>query len=729
MDRSTHFRLAATTALAAALFFSSAEQAQAADSNPVTQAPEAQATDSQVPSTSAEPVAEPAEERAEGDIVVTAQRREEKLKDVPISITAVTGEQLTQSGVSGSRDLALLAPGLTINTTGAAAQATVRGVGNTVVGGNSESPVAIYIDGVYISGQYFAVFDLANIESVQVLKGPQGTLFGRNATGGAILVTTTRPSDVFSGSVTASYANFDDFRIGGFISGPITENLSFDIAGNYHKDHGYARDVLRDTRLAEYEDKSIRGKLLFSPDSDTEVMLIGDYGRIRDETSVSLRPISNSATPGALIPKDPRELALTFDPYAITKGGGVSLSIMHDFGAVTVKSLTAYRKTENFSITDQDRVVAASSRIDTLIKDNYFTEEVTASSSNASPFQWIVGGFYYGDTVDNPTYSNVTTLLNNAHMQVDAYAIFGEGTYALTDRLKVTAGVRYSTENRTFLSRRNAGTPLTAFRSLNVDAWTPRVSVIYALNDNSNVYATYSKGFKSGLFPAATFNAPPVEPETITSYEVGYKLAAGPTSLNLSAFYYDYQDLQITTRNPAGLQTLLNAANAEIYGLDADFSIRLAQGLRVRLAGAYTHAKYKKFDYLVPFFRELPAGGNTTYLGDASGKTMIRAPEFTGNAGIRYETAIGAGKVDASADYYYNSGFVWTLDNDYRQRPYSLINAQLGWSPDGDHFRLSVFGRNLTNTLYSMGTSVTNAATAAAYARPRSYGVAASFKF
>jgi iron complex outermembrane receptor protein len=673
------------------------------------------------------------EVRSDSEIVVTAQRREERLVDVPISVTAIGSDQLAASGITGSRELATLAPGVSMNTTGAAAQATVRGIGNTIVGGNSESPVALYIDGVYVSGQYFAVFDLANIESIQVLKGPQGTLFGRNATGGAILVTTSRPSDIFSGSITASYASFDDVRVGGYISGPITDSLRFDIAGNYHKDNGYAVDILRNSRLAEYEDTSIRGKLMFAPDADTRITLIGDWGRVRDETAVSLKATRASATVGAVVPADPREFALSFDPYATSEGGGVSLDIEHNFGSFRVKSLTAYRKTRNFSITDQDRVAPNTSRIDTLIRDEYITQEVTVSNSKPGRFEWIVGGFYYGDTVENPTYSNVTTLLNNAHLGVDAWALFGEGTFALNDALKVTAGIRYSSERRTFLSRRNPNptnpaAATTGFRALEADAWTPRVSLIYALNPQSNIYATWSRGFKSGVFPAATFNAAAVNPETIDAYEVGYKLSSGGTSFNLSAFYYDYQDLQVTTRTPAGLQTLLNAASAEIYGVDADLNIRLADGLRVRLAGAYTKSKYKDFTN-APFFSELPAGGNSTFSGNASGNPLIRTPEWTLTAGLRYETPVGNGKVDFSGDVYYNSGFNWTFEGNYRQDAYELVNAQIGWSPDGEKFRLSVFGKNLTNSLYSMGTSVTTAATAAAYARPRSYGIAANFRF
>lgn len=665
---------------------------------------------------------------SEDEIIVTAQRREEKLKDVPISVTALAGEQLQSAGLTGSREIATLTPGVMINTTGAAAQATIRGVGNTVVGGNSESPVSIYIDGVYVPGQYFAVFDLANIQSIQVLKGPQGTLFGRNATGGAILVTTSRPSDTFTGKFNASYARFNDVRLSGYVSGPIAENVNFDIAGNYHKDHGYARDVVRHTRLAEYKDYSVRAKIEIAPDSDTSVLLIGDYGKIRDETPVSFKPMRAVLAPvGAYVPANPFDQASTFDPFAISEGGGISLEVKRDFGGVTLKSLTAFRKTKAFSITDQDRVQAALSRIDQTIHDKYLTHEFTLSSSGRSPFQWIAGAFYYGDTVNNPTYSNVTTLLNNSHMQVDAWALFGEGTYALTDQLKVIAGVRYSNETRTALSRRLTGSPLVAFRELKNHAWTPRVSVVYAVTPDSNIYATFSKGFKSGLFPGTTFNGAPVQPEKITAYEAGYKLASGGTNFNVAGFYYDYKDLQVTTRTPSGLQNLLNAAKAKIYGIDADLSLKLSDALRLRFAGAYTHSEYTNFTN-APFFSEIPSGGNASSSGNATGNQLIRTPKWTLSSGFKYEVPVGSGRIDLSADAYYNSGFAWTVDNRYRQKAYTLVNAQMGWSPN-DSLRLSVFGKNLTNELYAIGVSVTNAATAAAYARPRTYGVAASYKF
>lgn len=710
----TRTGIATVSAFAASLLASTSAYAQA---SPIDQAPASQATpDATAP-------------QNDGDIIVTAQRREERLKDVPITITAITASQISQSGIGGSRELAALTPGVTIQTTGAAAQATVRGIGNTVVGGNSESPVALYIDGVYVSSQYAAVFDLANLESIQVLKGPQGTLFGRNATGGALLVTTTRPTDEFTGSLTASYARFDDRRVSSYISGPIVGALRFDLAASYHEDDGYTRDILRNTRLSKYRESSVRGKLEFAPDENTSILLIGDFSRIMDNTPISIGPIPGTkpSTVGAFVPPRPYQLALTFDPYGTTKTGGVSLEIKHDFGNFTVKSISAYRHSNVFSITDQDRVVAAVSRIDQKIVQDTYSQEVTVASSSSGPFQWIVGAFYFGDTTPTYTLSN-RALVVDARLRTDAYAGFGEATYAVTDRLKLTAGVRYSYEEKGALTRRATGATLVAFRSTTADSWTPRFSAVYALNDASNLYATFSKGFKSGLYAATVYDGAAVEPETINAYEVGYKLAKGPLNFNLSSFYYDYSNLQVTTRTPTGLQTLLNAANAKIYGVDADFSARLAEGLRLRLAGAYTHSEYKNF-VTAPVYTPAAAGGNVLTTGDVSGNPLVRTPRFTASTSLRYDTQVGAGKLDASVDYYYNSGFSWTFDNNYRQKAYSLVNAQIGFSPDANHLRFAVFGKNLTNKVYPMGVSVSGLATGAAYAKPRTYGVQASYKF
>ncbi|RVT93241.1 TonB-dependent receptor [Sphingomonas crocodyli] len=669
---------------------------------------------------------------SDNEIIVTAQRREEKLKDVPLTVAAFNSAELERNGTTATRDLAMLTPGITIQNTGAALQPTIRGVGTTIVAGGAESPVALYVDGVYIASQNFAVFDLLNIDSIQVLKGPQGTLFGRNATGGAILVNTKKPSDTFTGKIMASYGRFDEVRGGAYLSGPIAPGIAFSIAGYYRDDNGFTKDALRGTDLSTYQEYNVRGKLLIEPGEATSITLSGDYGRVEDSTGVSIRPIGSgpraASTVNSPIPTDPYKLALTFDPFAHSWGYGGSAEIQHDFDGIVAKSLTAYRNTDHRSFTDQDRVVAAVNRVNVTINENVFTQEFTLSSSEPGPFQWLAGTYYFDQKDFNPTLSN-GTLVTEARLKAKAGAAFAEGTYEVMPQLKFTAGIRYSKEKRTISSRRLA-TPTMAFNKAVFDAWTPRFSLMYEVDPQSNIYFTYSKGFKSGLYNSTTFNVPAIKPEKIDAYEFGVKHSSNAITANMSIFYYDYQQLQLQTRSATGLAMILNAADATIYGLDADLTYRITPAFRVRFAGAYTNAKYGSF-VNAPFFApaNAPAGGNIQFTGDATDNPLVRTPKFTGNVGVNYDRELANGdKLGFSATYYYNSGFAWTVDNRSRQSEYSLVNAEVSYTLQ-DSLKLSVWGRNLTNTRYGQGVSVTAFADAIAYARPVSYGVTGTYTF
>lgn len=662
-----------------------------------------------------------------GEIVITAQRREERLRDVPLTVLAISGDDLAASGVTGTRDIQSLAPGVTITSTGQYTQATIRGVGSALT--NGESPVSVYVDGVYFASQIFSVFDLLNVESVQVLKGPQGTLFGRNATGGAILVTTRAPSNHFTGRITGSFGRFDDVRLAGYVSGPLTDTLSADLVASYHDDNGYTRDALTGTRLSAYREYNVRGKLQWSPTDATRFRLIGDWGVLEDSTGNVGRPIPGTLTSiaGAVIPDDPYEVALSFEPYSRNRGGGVSLEASHEFTGVTLRSITAYRMTHHEGFSDQDRTQLPVSRVNVELDQNVFTQEVTLTSTNPGPFQWIAGAYYFREDRRNPTLSN-GNLVTDATVDTTSYAGFGELTFNVTDRLKLIGGVRYSTETGDIFQVRGSGTPLTFDGRVKFDAWTPRASIVYALDSSSNIYATYSQGFKSGLINATTFAGAAIRPERLRAYEIGYKRSGRGLTFNLSGYYYDYQDLQLSARTPAGLSFILNAANATIYGIDADLGVRLTPELRLRAGANWTHSEYKNFTS-APFFVPIPTGGNTAVTGDASGNPLIRAPEFTGNLSLDYRRPIGSGLLFASGNFYYNSGFAWTVDDRVRQSDYVLVNAEIGWAWNDERYRVALWGRNLTDTLYGQSVSVTGFADAIAYARPRTYGVSFEVRF
>ncbi|RYE04469.1 MAG: TonB-dependent receptor [Sphingomonadales bacterium] len=681
--------------------------------------------------TTALPAAPSAQDKPEpalddGDIVVTAQRREERLKDVPITVNLISGEDIASSGASSSRDIQTLVPGITTANNAYATQFTIRGVGSTVVSG--EAPVSIYIDGVYLASQSFSVFDLMNIDSIQVLKGPQGTLFGRNATGGAILVTTADPGKTLSGKISAGYGRFDDVRLAASISGPLSDNVGFDLTARYHDDNGYTRDVSGE-RMSDYREYGVRGKLVFEPGVDTKVRVIGDWGKLYDAAGASFVPVPGQkvATAGAFVPTTPYEVSFTFSPYARSEGGGGSVDVQHDFGGVSLKSISAYRVSKMLSMSDSDRVKNAVQSIRSTVNEDTITQEFTLASTQPGPVQWIVGAYYFNlKRFAGQQINNATTI--EADADNESYSGFGELTTQVSGSLKLIAGLRFTRDSTRIHQERPTGTPRTFDNSISFDAWTPRVSAVYALNDDSNVYATYSKGFKSGLFNATSFAGAPIKPENLSAYEVGFKHAQRGLNFNVSAYYYDFKDLQLSARLPNGSSFTLNASNAEIYGLDADLAVVLGGGFRLRAGGNFTHARYKDF-VQAPFFEPLPAGGNRSFTADASGKKLVRAPDFSGTLGLDYRREYTSGTLTGGANLYYNSGFSWSVDNRYNEDPYALLSGTVGWSWNDDRYRVSLWGKNLTNTLYAQGGTVTTAADAFSYARPRSYGVAFDLGF
>lgn len=254
-----------------------------------------------------------------GEIVVTAQRRNERLVDVPISISVLTGNALEQAGVRSTEDLTATVPGLNFATNGAFAQPTVRGVGTTVTSAGNDANVAIYIDGVYQPNQISNFSDLVDLEQVEVLKGPQGTLFGRNATGGAIRVTTKRPSLSSEARATASYGRFNDIRLTAFGTGPLSDKVAVSFALLYGDDEGYVRNRGTGNKVADTNARSMRGKILFQPSETVEFLLSGSHSKRSSNPAFTLGVLNGNSIalrlPGSIQPTGPREVSLTFDPF------------------------------------------------------------------------------------------------------------------------------------------------------------------------------------------------------------------------------------------------------------------------------------------------------------------------------------------------------------------------------------------------------------------------------
>jgi len=677
------------------------------------------------------------------EIVVTAQKRSERLTDVPISITAISGETLEASGVRSLTDLTTVTPGLYFASNGAFAQPVVRGVSASVTGAGADANVAIYVDGVYQPNQTGNLGDLLDIEQIEVLKGPQGTLFGRNATGGAINIRTSKPSFTPNAKFSASYGTFDDLRVTAQASTGLSDTLAASISALYGQDEGYTQNLGTENKTSKAKSKAIRGKLLWEPSEAASFLLTGDYSKRSDSSPFALQPFNgnnnNLTRAGVIKVTSKREVSLTFDPQIESETRGASLRGEFDLGFASLTSISSWRTRENYILTDSDRTNLALIRADIYEDQETWTQELNLVSPSEGAFRWFTGFFFYKD---DDTYKQIVNLGNPTinNVKTTAYAPFGEVNVDITSGLTAIGGIRYNVEKKEYVGVR---APATIKGEKTFKNTTPRLGLRYAVNNNSNLYATWSRGFKSGNFDSGSFNTNIILPEEIDAYEVGYKYGKGATSLNIAGYSYNYKNIQFQALNPSGAGNLVfNAARAKIYGVDMDFSVRPADGLTLRGGLAYTHARYKDFpraliyqpiaaggNVLVPLAGTNPVTGQVNADGAADNK-LSRMPDFGASMNVNYEYGLANGStVQFNTNAYYSGSFYWTPQNRLKQGAHAIVNGEVSWTSEDKRLRLSLWGRNLTDKTYGLYVVDALGGDSAAYARPRSGGIRAELSF
>lgn len=684
-----------------------------------------------------------------GEIIVTAQRRSETAREVPISIVSQTGEQLERSGISNITDISKIATGVKIDQIGAYLQPSIRGVSSLLSGIGLEAPVALYIDGVIQPNQLANYLEFVDLERIEVAKGPQGTLFGRNATGGAISVFTKDPSVDPTGSVSIGYGNYNDFVAKGYLSGAIVPDvLSASVSGFYRNHDGYDRDIVTGQRTEGFEAKIFRGKLHFTPSDRVKFTLSAQYQDRFDRdalTGVAVgRNTPAAADPDAIIAVKPRTISADYPNYIRVKA--TSLGLIGEFiipDAGVVKSITGYGDIRTRLSLDADRSISDEVFLasDYAAPEKYFSQELSFASEKFGPFSFVSGLYYYKNTGKFENLRSyvgpkpgVTAIAFNSKVPVTAWAAFTEANWELTDRLKVIGGLRYSWEKRS-----NYGSAVfdeTVPVGFDVfggetkfDAWTPRVSVTYEAADRTNVYFTYSRGFKSGGVTSGGFlGIPAFDPETIDAYELGLKsVLSGDFSFNLAAYYYKYKNLQIQFQLSVAAAIFLNAASAEIKGLDADFRWRPINGLSLGGGLSLLSAKYDDFPD-ASVLRPGTAGNMVVSNVDLSGNYMTRAPKLSGTLVADYLTEVGSGELGANATFSYAGTTYYDSDNRVKQKPYATLNLLLSYALKDRGLKFEIWGKNITNKTY-LGSVMITDSDSIGYAPPRTYGATASYAF
>ncbi len=397
------------------------------------------------------------------ELIVTAQRREQNLQDVPIAVAAFTGDALARTGVEGTLGIPELVPSVQFARSGPSATFFVRGVGNTSAGTGEQGTNAFYVDGVYIADLKQTAMKFNNIERIEVLKGPQGTLFGRNSSGGLVNVITHDPGEEFRAKVTAGYADYDTYTGQAYLSGPLTDSLSADIAltGTDQRD-GWGKDLVTGEEVGDGWDWGARSKWLWTPSDTVRLILAGDYSKSSDDFGTSFRLAPGSVGRlGDLPPGDPYDTESPERRFTRLDAWGVSLTAEFDFDWATLTSITATRELENHSGFDSDMTPPNLAYIELEDTEQSYQQELRLASSSDGPWSWQVGLFLLHVEADlHPqTHTGLAFQLNPSgegeyavysSLDTDSYAAFGEVSWQLTQTTLLTAGLRYTRDEQDF---------------------------------------------------------------------------------------------------------------------------------------------------------------------------------------------------------------------------------------------------------------------------------------
>lgn len=666
--------------------------------------------------TSVSALAQPSNELEE--VIVTAQKRSERLLDVPMSISAVSAEALADAGIGSTGDLQQVVPGLTTVNNGLGFVPVIRGVSSQGTSPGDESNVSIYLDDVYVGAPMAGLFDLADIERVEVLKGPQGTLFGRNATGGAIRIVTKKPAFEPEADLSLSYGfDFEEVKASAFVTGPISDTVAGSLSGTYRKGDGYI-DGIGPNDGKTYGDPDnylLRGKLLFAPSDGLEIIVSADSMENQNNAIASVWPPGGTdPTSGAATPSQPFEYAGSTQPKQFLEGDSFAVDVSWDISdTLALRSITAYRDLDLEYQSDIDRSSAPGVALHLSQYQKNLSQEFNLSGEQEA-FNWIAGLYFYDSEAGNPFWRVILgdapddTRIRDFRSQVDtwSYAGFGEVTFDVSGQLHLTLGARYTSEEKQFSYDDTLTGAVSFDRDETWDSSTFRGVVRYDTGEDSNVYASLSNGFKSGVFDAYSSLGIPVDPEEVLAFEVGYKGRVEGITLTAAAYAYDYDDIQVSsfaTVNGVVVLSLTNAASAEMRGLEFTANGPLTDNLSFNLGVNWTEtAEFKDFEtaqVTVPIAGSTgPVYAEVVAPYDASGSRIPRTPKWTANVGLKYVAELAGGEFSGSVTAFFSPGFYWQAGNFTEEPSYETVGMRLAWTDPSARFTYSLWGTNLTDS-------------------------------
>ena len=708
-------------------------------------------------------------------ILVTAQRRVTSLQTTAAAVTAVSDAALVTRSIEDVQDLGRLSPSMDVSFYQGEAQIYIRGIGYTGLIGGTDSSTAFHMNGVYLSRSAAAVPAFFDVERVEVVRGPQGTLYGRNATGGSVNVITKGPSDELTSQAALTIANPDDYQVFGAIGGPLGENVSARLAVQAEDRGGFTEAVRADGSVREIEDKrDLTGRLSVRvrASDNLDLDLTADYYQADDAGSIWLyfgpgtgtNPFLRQyiAAHGGVTPvAKSRRIGSDVEPIDKPRVWGVSGRATWRPGDYTLSSLTAYRGTRPYNYNDLD-VTTADAITQFRAEDHrQFSQEFQVVSPSGRAFEWLFGLYYFDETNDVrneyrfpfidemfglPSDPTCCTLRLDGRATTRAWAAFGEANYDLTDRLNLLVGGRYSSERRgghNDVEFVNFLTPLfdnqTPFEPATFDAFTPKVGLNFTIDAATFAYVSASRGFKSGGFNIGSYQNTPFEPEKIWSYEVGLKtdLLERRLRLNLAAFYYDYTDLQV--QDVEGNNTVVrNAATAAITGFELESTALLTPNFQIDLNATYLDSEFKDTCLADPKhpLAQPAAGCSGPNQQNLDGLRLPRAPELKLSVGAQYTVDLsGGGKVILRGDYAHQSRIFFSAFevDELSQQGYGWVKARIAYVPGGGRWQIAAFVDNATDEeVISNATYIADLVDSTItgnMAPPRTYGAQVRYEF
>ena len=713
-------------------------------------------------------LASAAESLALEEVVVTATKQASTIDSTPAAISAVTAERLGPGGIQDIRDLAVSVPNLSVGDQFGVNRTFIRGVGMTSIDLGADGAVAFLQDGAMIarpSAQLGSFFDL---EQVEVLRGPQGTLYGRGATAGVVNMVTKKPSEELEGYARLTAGNYSAYTIEAAVGGPISgDTVMGRVAMKIDERDGYGQNKFTGSEIDDRDAYAVRGSLHWQPSDAVGVTLLGEYFD-EEDNNYAFHYFGTTVVPEDQLAHNLLGGRTIFDYYAdrgrkadlrniysdeepINDRNGLAFTLLMDWqmnDAWTLKSVTAWRDFERFTRDDLDV-----SDVWMFGQNNYVEESETLSqeftlSGNAAGIDWLMGAMYFTEELHGEVqvplinlglvfglpadFFNDGNYWQNGDVDTDAYGVYVEGRYAFNEQWSVTAGARYNYEKRDgtgFFVFDALGVNVPTDKSESWDAVTPKLLVEYDTGGGMLLYGKITRGFKSGVINVGSLNDV-IDPEYVWAYELGMKtgLADGRASLRTAAFYYDYEDLQVGFVNEQSVVETVNAASATNLGIEVELVARLTESLSGELSGTWLDATYDEFvtgDYRNNFEQV-----------DLSGNNLQNAPEFTAFAALDYRQPVSErGSVISRIEWAWQDDVYFTEFNneDAFQEAYSVLNASVGYEGAEGRWSAVAWGRNLTDEFVISNNIITaplyGSIRVGSLLPPRTYGVTFSYNF